>query len=170
MSDEGAASAPASRSARLIGFAVLGTVGLYALTVAINLGLWRGRSPGEGLFPFITALGMLAFSAAGLVTALANGSRRPAPLDAPEPKSRLPILRMGFYVAVLLFYALTLQSLGFIVATIISVAAILRFAERYSWFATFAIAIGTAAACHVLFNLWLGAILPGGSLWERFTG
>ena len=59
---------------------------------------------------------------------------------------------MGFYVAVLLFYALTLQSLGFIVATIVSVAAILRFAERYSWVATLAIAIGAAAACHVLFE------------------
>jgi hypothetical protein len=164
MSDEGAASAPASRSARLIGFAVLGAAGLYALTVAIGLGLWRGRSPGEGLFPFITAMGMLAFSAAGLVTTLADRGARPAD---EAPKLRLPILRMGFYVAVLLFYALTLQSLGFIVATVISVAAILRFAERYSWLATLTIAIGAAAACHVLFSLWLGAILPIGSLWER---
>jgi putative tricarboxylic transport membrane protein len=167
MSDEGA-SAPASRSARAIGFAVLGAAGFYALTVAIGLGLWRGRSPGEGLFPFITAMGMLAFSAAGLVTALADRGPRPTPDERPEPQSRLPMLRMGFYVAVLLFYALTLQSLGFIAATIISVAAILRFAERYSWLATLAIAIGTAAACHVLFNVWLGAILPTGSLWERF--
>ena len=166
MSDDGGASAPASRSARAIGFAVLGAVGLYALTVAIGLGLWRGRSPGEGLFPFITAMGMLAFSAAGLVTALADRGPRPAP-DQPEQPSRLPMLRMGFYVVVLLFYALTLQSLGFIAATIISVAAILRFAERYSWLATLALAVGTAAACHVLFNLWLGAILPTGSLWER---
>ena len=67
---------------------------------------------------------------------------------------------MGFDVAVLLFYALTLESLDFIAATIVSVAAILRFAERYSWTATLAIAIGAAAACHVLFELWLGAILP----------
>jgi hypothetical protein len=77
---------------------------------------------------------------------------------------------MGFYVAVLLFYALTLQSLGFVVATIVSVAAILRFAERYSWTVTLAIAIGAAAACHVLFERWLGAILPSGTLWEWFTG
>ena len=54
-------------------------------------------------------------------------------------------------------------------ATIVSVAAILRFAERYSWVATLAIAIGAAAACHVLFERWLGAILPSGTLWERFT-
>ena len=77
---------------------------------------------------------------------------------------------MGFYVAVLLFYALTLESLGFIAATIISIGAILRFAERYSWLASLAIAVGAAAACHVLFAKWLGAILPAGTLWERFTG
>ena len=163
MSDDSATSAPATRSARLIGFAVLGGLGLYALYVAVNLGLWRGRSPGEGLFPFITALGMVAFAAAGLFAAFRDVG------EAAPQGERPQIWRMAFYVAVLLFYALTLESLGFIVATIVSVAAILRFAERYSWAATFAIAIGAAAACHVLYSLWLGAMLPAGTLWDRFT-
>ena len=155
-------SLPATRTARLIGFAVLGATGAYALTVAINLGLWRGRSPGEGLFPFITAAGMVVFSIAGLAIAWRQ------PRDAPQAAARPQFWRMGFYVAVLLFYALALESLGFIAATIVSVAAILRFAERYSWVATLTIAVGAAAACHVLFGLWLGAILPTGTLWERF--
>ena len=165
MSDESTPAPPASRSARLIGFAVLGALGVYALIVAINLGLWRGRSPGEGLFPFITAAGMIVFSITGAAIALRQP--RDATQEAPE---RTQFWRMGFYVAALLFYALTLESLGFIVATIVSVAAILRFAERYSWVVTLVIAIGAAAACHVLFGLWLGAILPTGTLWERFTG
>jgi hypothetical protein len=165
MSDESKPAPPASRSARLIGFAVLGALGVYALIVALNLGLWRGRSPGEGLFPFITAAGMIVFSIAGAAIALRQP--RDATHEAPE---RTQFWRMGFYVAALLFYALTLESLGFIVATIVSVAAILRFAERYSWVVTLVIAIGAAAACHVLFGLWLGAILPTGTLWERFIG
>jgi hypothetical protein len=162
VSDSTDSSAPASRAARLVGCAVLGAAGLYALYIAVNLGLWRGRSPGEGLFPFITACGMIAFSAAGVVIAWR------APRDSAPTGGRPRIWRMACYVAVLLFYALTLQSLGFIVATVISVAAILRFAERYSWPATLTIAVGAAAACHVLFGLWLGAILPVGTLWERF--
>ena len=165
MSDESAAAPPASRSARLIGFAVLGALGVYALIVAINLGPWRGRSPGEGLFPLITAAGMIVFSIAGATIALRGPHN--ATQDAPK---RTRVWRMGFYVAALLFYALTLESLGFIVATIVSVGAILRFAERYSWIVSLALAIGAAAACHVLFGLWLGAILPTGTLWERFTG
>lgn len=163
MSDDSAPSPPASRSARLIGFVVLGALGVYALIVALNLGLWRGRSPGEGLFPFITAAGMIAFSAAGAAIALRG------PHDEQQhPPERTQFWRMGFYVAALLFYALTLEHLGFIAATIVSVAAILRFAERYSWAASLVIAIGAAAACHVLFGVWLGAILPAGTLWERF--
>jgi hypothetical protein len=159
-------NAPAARNARLIGFAVLGAFGAYALTVAINLGLWRGRSPGEGLFPFITAAAMLAFSAGGIVVALRAPRDQPTPVEG----GRENILRMGFYLAVLLFYALTLESLGFIVATVVSIGAILRFAERYSWLVSLLIAAGSALACHVLFAKWLGAILPAGTLWDRFIG
>jgi hypothetical protein len=164
MSDDGAASPPASRTGRLVGFAVLGAIGLYALYVALTLGLWRGRSPGEGLFPFITAAGMLAFSVIGIVTALADRRDEPAQAESGQ------LWRMGAYVAALLFYALTLEHLGFIAATIISTAAILRFAERYSWAMTLAIAAGAAAACHLVFGIWLGAMLPVGTLWERLTG
>ncbi len=163
MSDDSAPSPPAPRSARLIGFAVLGALGVYALIVALNLGLWRGRSPGEGLFPFITAAGMIAFSLAGAAIAMRGPRETP-----PRARERPQLRRMAFYVATLLFYALTLESLGFIAATIVSVAAILRLAERYSWAASLAVAIGAAAACHVLFGVWLGAILPSGTLWERF--
>ena len=166
MSDDSASPAPATRAARLIGFAVLGAFGLYALSVALSLGLWRGRSPGEGLFPFITAAGMLAFSASGIAVAL----KAPHDRDAVQEAGRENFWRMGFYLAALVFYALTLEPFGFIVATIVSITAILRFAERYGWITSLAIAAGAALACHVLFARWLGAILPAGTLWDRFTG
>ncbi len=162
-----ASGPPATRAARLIGFAVLGAFGAYGIYVALNLGLWRGRSPGEGLFPFITAAGMLAFSGAGILTAF-RASRDEPPV--PDNTERPQIGRMAFYLAVLVFYALTLEPLGFVAATIVSVTAILRFAERYSWATSLAISIGAALACHVLFARWLGAILPAGTLWDRFTG
>ena len=34
--------------------------------ISLRLGVWRQNTPGEGLFPFLTSLAMLAFSAAGL--------------------------------------------------------------------------------------------------------
>ena len=77
-------------------------------------------------------------------------------------------MRVGAYLVGLVFYATTLDALGFIVSTIVVVLFILRFAEGYSWRTTLVLAIGTAATCQVLFVRWLGAILPTGFLWDRF--
>ena len=138
------------------------------IAVAINLGLWRGRSPGEGLFPFITAAGMIVFSIAGWP---ADGAAWPRARRERSARARTPS------ATAILAHGLLRRGAAVLRAdagkprlhrrTIVSVAAILRFAERYSWIATLAIAIGAAAACHVLFGFWLGAILPTGTLWER---
>ena len=47
----------------------------------------------------------------------------------------------------------------------ITITFILRFAERYPWGATLALTAGTIIGCQVLFVLWLGAMLPTGTLW-----
>ena len=59
------------------------------------------------------------------------------------------------------------RSAGFIISTIVTVVFILRFAERYAWTTTIALAVGTAAGCHLLFVYWLQAILPTGYLWDN---
>ena len=64
MNEQAPAAAP---RARLVAHAVLEGIGLIALAISLRLGLWRQSSPGEGLFPFLAALAMVAFSVAGLV-------------------------------------------------------------------------------------------------------
>ena len=61
------------------------------------------------------------------------------------------VLRLGAYLAALIFYAAALDALGFIVSTVLVVVFILRIAEGHGWGTTLAIAAGTAAVCHVLF-------------------
>jgi hypothetical protein len=158
VSEQAGAASPRGRS---IGHAVLLAAGVLALMISLKLGLWRQSSPGEGLFPFIMALGMVAFSAAGLAQDfLARKETHPgAGVD------RAALMRVAAYLGALVFYAGSLEFLGFIVATAIMVIFILRFAERYSWLATLALTAGTVFGCQVLFVLWLGAILPTGSLW-----
>ena len=168
MSDDGDAPARVARRARLIGFAVLGAFGLYALyrgdqsrPVARTLAGRRAvsvhhrarhdgvqRSPGSAI--------VLRTARATAHAAARRETRRN--------------LRMGFYVAVLLFYALTLRASASSSRrssrsprSCASPSAI-RGSRRSP------IAIGAAAACHVLFGRWLGAILPTGTLWERLTG
>ena len=90
MSEQAPAAAP---RARLVAHAVLAGIGLVALAISLRLGLWRQSSPGEGLFPFLTALAMVTFSVAGLVRdwlrrEAARGTRRRRPRRA-HPGRRL---------------------------------------------------------------------------------
>ncbi len=158
MSEQPPVAAP---RARLVAHAVLAGVGLVALAISLRLGLWRQSSPGEGLFPFLTALAMVTFSVAALVR---DWIRR-EPARPRAAGDRTGLIRVGAYLGALVFYAVSLEFLGFIVATVITITFILRFAERYPWAATLALTAGTVIGCQVLFVLWLGAILPTGTLW-----
>ncbi len=165
MTEEAPPSLTPPRAGVLIGLSLLLGVGLYGIVVALGLGLWRQNSPGEGLFPFLIAVAMVTFSALALTAALRERART-AP-SAEVAFDRAKLLRVGAYLLALVFYAAAIDALGFIVATVITVAFIMRFAERYSWSATLALAAGTAIGCQILFVSWLGAILPTGALWDR---
>ncbi len=160
MSEQGTPAA-ASRRSRLVGHAVLAAVSVIALVISLRLGLWRQNSPGEGLFPFLMALAMAAFSAVGLIGDLRERASTHGPLFG----DRAGLMRVAAYLGALVFYAGSLEFLGFNVASAITLVFILRFAERYSWLATVALTAATVIGCQILFVFWLGAILPTGTLW-----
>jgi hypothetical protein len=157
----------ASSRSRVVGHAVLAVVGLVALAISLRLGVWRQNSPGEGLFPFLTALAMVGLSGAGLARDWLKHKDAQGPAAAGD---RSGLIRVAAYLGALVFYAASLEFLGFIVASAITLIFILRLAERYSWLATLALTAGTVIGCQVLFVLWLGAILPTGMLWENLFG
>jgi hypothetical protein len=151
----------ASARGRALGHAVLLAAGFAALAISLRLGLWRQSSPGEGLFPFLMALGMVVFGGVGLAQDFLARKATHAVISV----DRAALMRVAAYLGALVFYAASLEFFGFIAATSITVIFILRFAERYSWAATLALTAGTVAGCQLLFVLWLGAILPSGTLW-----
>ncbi len=156
-------AAQPSRLPALLGLALIGVVGLAAAIIAFRLGLWRQGSPGEGLFPFIVASGIVVFSVLSMLAPQAQGEDAGA-------VDRAARLRIGAYLIALIFYATTLEALGFAVATAVAVVFILRFAERYSWRMVAALTVGTIVFCQILFVRWLGALLPTGFLWESLFG
>jgi hypothetical protein len=161
MSDQPAPAA--SRTGRATSLVLLAVLGLYAAYFSWNIGLWRGSSPGEGLFPFFAALAVVLLSLIGLV-GLKLEARAVMPTAARlEPDA---VRRLGYYLAALLFYGATLEALGFFVSTILSLTFILAVAERYPWRMTLALVAGTVIGSYVLFAVWLGVIFPDGSLWQ----
>jgi Tripartite tricarboxylate transporter TctB family len=157
----------ASPRSRVIGHAVLAAIGLVALVISLRLGVWRQNSPGEGLFPFLTALAMVGLSGAALARDWLKHKDAQGHAAAGD---RSGLIRVAAYLGALVFYAASLEFLGFIVASAITLVFILRFAERYSSLATLALTAGTVIGCQILFVLWLGAILPTGTLWENLFG
>jgi hypothetical protein len=165
--DDGGQAAPVARKWHVLGLVLLAAAGAYAVVVSLMLGLWRQSSPGEGLFPFLTAGAVVTFSLAALAAMLLRS--REAPIRSDAGNADLPgvVWRVSTYLAGLAFYALALDALGFAASTIVVVVLILRLAEGYSWRVTLALAVGAAAGCQVLFVRWLGAMLPTGTLWDR---
>jgi hypothetical protein len=157
-----ARASPAGRAASLI---LLAAVGLYAAFFSWNIGLWRGSSPGEGLFPFFAAVAVTLLSIGGLIALKLE--RR----SSIEPSARLDpgaARRLAHYLAALVFYGATLELLGFFISTILSLTFILFVAERYNWRMTLALVAGTVIGSYLLFALWLGVIFPDGTLWQVF--
>ena len=56
-----------------------------------------------------------------------------SPPDHGEHGLRTTLVRLGAYLAALIFYAAALDALGFIVSTVLVVVFILRIAEGYGW-------------------------------------
>ena len=165
--EQGSGQTPAvARKWHVLGFVCLVAAGVYAIAASLALGLWRQSSPGEGLFPFIAATAVTAFSLAGLGGVLST-RHAPSQTGNGEHGLRTTVLRLGAYLAALVFYAAVLDALGFIVSTVLVVVFILRIAEGYGWRTTLGVAAGTAIGCQLLFVYWLGAILPTGFLWDR---
>lgn len=155
----------ASPAGRAASFVLLAAVGLYAAHFSWSIGLWRGSSPGEGLFPFFAAAAVTILSLAGLATLALERRSASAAIGRLEPGA---IRRLGYYVAALVFYGGTLELLGFFASTILSLTFILAVAERYSWRMTLTLVVGTVIGSYVLFVLWLGVIFPEGTLWQVF--
>jgi len=156
----------ASRTGRAVSLVLLALVGLYAACFSWTIGLWRGSSPGEGLFPFFAALAVTLLSVVGLFALRLESRHRE---EAPTRLEPGAVRRLGFYLAALMFYGATLELLGFFVSTILSLTFILSVAERYSWRMTLTLVAGTVVGSHLLFAVWLGVIFPEGILWQAFV-
>ena len=159
-----AGEAKASRTGRAVSLLLLTAIGLYATWFSWRIGLWRGSSPGEGLFPFLAALAVTLLSAVGLAGLMLEARSADSAVRLGPAARR----RLGFYLAALVFYGGTLELLGFFVSTILSLAFILKVAERYSWRMTLALVAGTVIGSYLLFVVWLGVIFPDGVLWDVF--
>jgi putative tricarboxylic transport membrane protein len=133
-------------------------VGIVIESLRLNLGQWG--QPGPGLHPFLAGLVMGSLSLVVFIQSFLNDG-------AGEKKGWWQGVRWGkvlFMISALIVYTFLMDVLGFVIATFLLVAALLKIIEPQGW----AISLGGGAvmaiALYVVFAVWLQVYLPQGLL------
>ncbi len=120
------------------------------------MGKWR--HPGPGFFPFGLAIALILLSFV-LIFKRRQTDKTPAPFW-PERTWLRPLLG----VAILFFYALVIERVGFVITTLIFLVAWMWVIERLRWWIIISISVGTTAGLYLIFSLLLEVPLPAGFL------
>jgi putative tricarboxylic transport membrane protein len=129
---------------------------LLAIPVAVaswGYGVGSPKSPGAGFWPLVIALVM-----AGLGL---NLILRPTP-NAGKEAGDSRWMKFGISLATLLFYAVALETLGYLPATAVILLVQLRWVENRSWRSSIVIALAAAVVSLILFRVLLKVSLPAG--------
>lgn len=116
------------------------------------------RMPKEGFLPLILGIGMTGLSAWLMIQSYMGRG------DAKEVKLSFSWLRFGALIAVSLIYALTLQSIGYLIGTFVFLLLIFKIAGVPGWVKPAVISLVCAIVFYLVFKKALGVMLPSGIL------
>lgn len=144
------------RKLQLLGLALIGLAIVYG-RVALSYGAAMGGGTVEaGAVPLILAATLGVLSVLLIVTA-----HRQEPTDATKTRERRrEVATAARFFGALVGYVLLVSFVGFLPATLVSVAAILRFFFSYSLRRTALYAGALTLVCYLIFDLALGVRLP----------
>jgi hypothetical protein len=130
-------------------------VGGVALSQAVHLPFGSVQAPDAGFFPLALSVLLLLFA----VAVVANSFVRTTPKPEFSPRSWY-VLTVG---CVFVIYALSINKVGFVVATTIVLLLLMRSVGQVSWAKALPIAIPGVVLTYLLF-IELGVPLPRGVL------
>ncbi len=113
--------------------------------------------PGSGFFPF-----WLGIILAGLSLILMTG----AALRPKDPNEASPFpARQAFFAVIkvlggLVIFTVLMETLGFILNTLVFVTYLMKIVQKERWWMTFLIAVATTACLYIVFQVLLGITLP----------
>ena len=138
-----------ARRAEILSGAVLAALGALSLVEAFRL---RDDWQGARLMPAAVGVALLALALGHLMASTPHA--RPA--WPASPGRRRVVLLFG----ALIVYVLVLPLVGFLTATALFVAALLRTLGGYAWARSLALAVAIAGGSEVVFRQWLSMPLP----------
>ena len=134
-------------------------IGLLGACFSIPYGIGSIHSPGTGFLPFYTSLAICLLASGVFIEGTFSGRRGE---KWKNPFAKVQWTKPVIALAALLFYALFLDSLGFIASTALLVGFLMRVIQPQRWTVVIAGAVLTSLITYLVFQLWLGTQLPAG--------
>lgn len=136
-------------------------LGLLIAVVGSRMGLGTWAAPGSGFLPTLSGVALAVLGTLVLFGEWQAGrvSRGPA-----AGLSGVGAWRIGATTIALFVYGLLLNTLGFVVTTLLVLGFVFRFVTGLGWFATLVASSAATAFSYMLFAVWLKVPFPSG-LW-----
>jgi putative tricarboxylic transport membrane protein len=138
---------------------ILLVLGIAVAIGSLTYGWGSLESPGAGFVPLLSGVAIAGFSAITLVATLTRGWHPLRELFA-GVRWQQPMIATGC----LLLYAIFLQELGFLIATVLLMGYLYRILQPSSWMETLLVSLATAVGFYLVFQKWLDVQLPRGLL------
>ena len=132
-------------------------IGIITAWSAIHLSMGRVKHPGPGFLPFGLAICLIFLS---LALIFKSRKRNVSTSFWPQRTWLRPLLG----VAILVFFALVVGWVGFLITTFIFLMIWMGVIERVRWRTIISVSVGTTAALYLIFALLLDVPLPIGFL------
>ncbi len=134
-------------------------VAAAACVESVRMGLTKDFLPGSGMFPFLCALGMGLLAAIQVATSRGTSGERP--LSWPHGEG---VKRIAAFAGALVIYVFAMDSLGFLVSTLLFFIALFRYPGLYGWRTTLTVSVAMTACLYLGLVRLLGVVLPQGFL------
>jgi putative tricarboxylic transport membrane protein len=133
---------------------------LIACIEAYRLKLGEINNPGPGFFPFCVGLVMLGLSLAAFFQSIGKKN------DIQKTVRQEPLRWWNIVIilAAILAYALSIETIGFLINTFLFVCLMLKVVEPQTWKKAILGGLITAVAANLVFNVIFRAQIPSGIL------
>lgn len=145
------------RNGDLLSGAILLVLGLYIAYEALQMSFGSIRRPGPGFFPVILAVLLIVTAGVVAIRSLRFGS------EAVAVGFGQRTWHILVTIAAVALYTALLETVGFLLCTLVLTFALLKGMGRVSWLRSAAIAIGGTVGLYLIFTQ-LGIPLPKGLL------
>jgi len=147
-----------SKKSDVVGSVIFSLVGIWAMSVSVELDLGHPTEPGPGLFPFLAAFLLTIISITLMVMALKGRT------SGSKPFARL-WTRPATTFAGTMIYIIVIDYIGFIISTFFLAILVLRVLGKRRWWLDVIISLALSIGGFYLSDRLLEVPLPMGTIW-----